>query len=77
MFFGFADREPESAVFDEAPGACRNQRLEEKSASGWALWGRTLNQPLMPHASAMRPTSIASAGNSAASSAGNIAVPAA
>src|SRR3954465_10613797 len=46
---------------------CRYQRVEEKSAWGSALWGRTLNQPLTPQASAMRPTSMASAGSSAAS----------
>src|SRR3990167_7564956 len=52
----------------------KNQCLDEKSASGSALCGRTLNQPLMPQASAMRPTSIASAGNSAASRPGNITI---
>src|SRR6185369_15128592 len=47
---------------------CRNQRREEKSASGEALCGMTLNHPLTPQASAMRPTSMASGGSSVASS---------
>ena len=46
---------------------CRYQRLDEKSASGLLLCGSTLNQPLTPQASAMRPTSTASAGSSAGS----------
>jgi hypothetical protein len=53
-------------------GGNKNQRLEEKSASGEALWDKTLNQPLMPQASAMRPTSIASAGRAAVSKGGRI-----
>src|SRR3954468_6526261 len=56
-----------SKVLAPRSDGCRNQRLEENSACGSALWGRTLNQPLTPHASAMRPTSMASAGSSAAS----------
>src|SRR6185369_881256 len=54
-------------VFTPRSVGNRYQRLEEKSASGEALWGRTLNQPLMPQASATRPTSMASAGSSAGS----------
>jgi len=50
-------------------------RLDEKSASGEALWGKTLNQPLMPQASAMRPTSMASAGISANSKWGSTTKP--
>jgi hypothetical protein len=49
--------------------------LDEKSASGEALWGKTLNQPLMPQASAMRPTSMASAGISADSKWGSTTKP--
>jgi hypothetical protein len=49
--------------------------LDEKSASGEALWGKTLNQPLMPQASAMRPTSMASAGMSANSKWGSTTKP--
>ena len=60
-------------VFAPRSDGCRYQRLEEKSASGEALWGKTLNQPLMPQASAIRPTSMASAGNSAGSNPGTIA----
>src|SRR6185312_4814973 len=54
-------------VFAPFSGGSRYQRLEEKSASGEALWGRTLNQPFTPQASRTRPTSTASAGNSAGS----------
>jgi hypothetical protein len=50
-------------------------RLDEKSASGEALWGKTLNQPLIPQASAMRPTSMASAGISADSKWGSTTKP--
>jgi len=49
--------------------------LDEKSASGEALWGKTLNQPLMPQASAMRPTSMASAGMTANSKWGSTTKP--
>jgi hypothetical protein len=53
-------------------GGNRNQLLAEKSASGEALWGKTLNQPLMPHASVMRPISMASAGSEAVSKGGRM-----
>ena len=53
-------------------GGNKNQRLEEKSASGEALWGKTLNQPLMPQASVMRPISMASAGSAAVSKGGRM-----
>src|SRR3989344_1582916 len=46
---------------------CRYQRLDENSASGLLLCDSTLNQPLTPQASAMRPTSTASVGSSAGS----------
>jgi hypothetical protein len=54
-------------------GGNKNHCLEEKSASGEALWGKTLNQPLMPQASAMRPISMASAGSAAVSKEGRMA----
>jgi hypothetical protein len=53
-------------------GGNKNQLLAEKSASGEALWGKTLNQPLMPQASVMRPISMASAGKAAVSKAGRM-----
>jgi hypothetical protein len=53
-------------------GGNKNQLLAEKSASGEALWGKTLNQPLMPHASVMRPISMASAGSAAVSKGGRM-----
>jgi hypothetical protein len=53
-------------------GGNNNQLLAEKSASGEALWGKTLNQPLMPQASVMRPISMASAGKAAVSKAGRM-----
>src|SRR5215208_7465617 len=49
---------PEKVLAPFSDGS-RYQRLEEKSASGEALWGRTLNQPLTPQATAIRPTSMA------------------
>src|SRR3569832_887209 len=68
----FASRMRMSAVPEKAgmplSDGCRNQRREEKSASGEPLCGMTLNHPLTPQASAMRPTSMASGGSSAASS---------
>src|SRR5450830_1199015 len=45
-----------------ASGACKNQDLAEKSASGSVLCDRTFIQPFTPHASRMRPTSMASSG---------------
>jgi hypothetical protein len=53
-------------------GGNKNQLLAEKSASGEALWGKTLNQPLMPQASVMRPISMASAGKAAVSKGGRM-----
>jgi hypothetical protein len=53
-------------------GGNKNQLLAEKSASGEALWGKTLNQPLIPQASVMRPISMASAGSAAVSKAGRM-----
>jgi hypothetical protein len=53
-------------------GGNKNHALDEKSASGEALWGKTLNQPLMPQASVMRPISMASAGKAALSKDGRM-----
>src|SRR3989344_9233892 len=53
---------------------CRYQRLDENSASGLLLRDSTLNQPLTPQASAMRPTSTASVGGSAGSWGGVVGV---
>jgi hypothetical protein len=56
--------------FGATLGRLQKPALGENKRLGSALWGRTLNQPLTPQASAMRPTSMASAGNSAGSSPG-------